>query len=258
MSNLKPQEDFDIFTTADGSPTISLLGGEKMHSLDGALSESLFIYGQCIENILDLPRSSVLSMGLGLGYNELMALGYFQKKNVTDFHLVSFEKVSFLRQSFLSWINGLEKLLASDSNLLQDHLEGFKNSPPKNSLFECYNQILFSLADHFSINPNQYFQFLLESLKSEKFMLLNELTEKNINHFKFNAIFYDAFSGNTDSPLWTQDHLENFIEQYCSEVCTFSTYAATGNLRRALTKNGFKVELQKGFGKKRQSTFAVR
>ena len=40
--------------------------------------------------------------------------------------------------------------------------------------------------------------------------------------------------------------------------CYFSTYAATGNLKRALKEKGFLLEKKAGFGFKRESTFATR
>ncbi|MCJ8275588.1 MAG: hypothetical protein MJK18_02010, partial [Bdellovibrionales bacterium] len=118
----------DILHTADGSPTLSLSGGEKMHSMDGAFSESLFIYGSNVEKGLETKAPKVLSMGLGLGYNEIMSAAFFTSKDVKNFRLCSFESVPELRNYFSSWLRG-------------------EDSP----LNGCYDEILKLFSDHYSI-----------------------------------------------------------------------------------------------------------
>lgn len=236
MSNRKAPLNFDILTTADGSPTLSLNGGEKMHSMDGALAESFYIYAPCIYKAATTPNPSILSMGLGLGYNELIALAYFHKNDIDKFKILSFEKEDFLTSSF--------KLFLQE-----------KSSP----LQQVYSQILKEISAHFDISPKLLRQNAHQSEAGGKFILHQSLTLKNPTPYLFNGILYDAFSSETDKELWNQEYLEQFIQNYCQkENCFFSTYAATGNLKRALKTQGFKLTKKEGFGKKRESTFATR
>ena len=79
VERLSPRtlQDFTIVTTADGSPSLSIEDSsgyvEKMHHAAGAMSESIYIYGEAVQKVLDRRWPlRVLSVGLGLGYNELI------------------------------------------------------------------------------------------------------------------------------------------------------------------------------------------
>ena len=236
MSNGKAPFEYEIILTADGSPTLSLWGGEKMHSLDGALSESLYIYGPAIGAAIENGGSNILSMGLGIGYNEIISHCHFHQKQMTEFHILSFEKVPELRTFFKEWIMDL--------------------STPLN---ECFDNILKQITDQFSIDHNILKQELKTSLNEKRLLILESLESKNPSQKKYQGILYDAFSSNTDDYLWDENHIENFVDQYCDpHKCWFSTYAATGGLKRALKNKGFLLEKKAGFGKKRESTFATR
>lgn len=239
MSNSQTDILFQLHKTADGSPTLSLDGGEKMHSLDGALSESLYVYGSCLEQALDearLAQPRILSMGLGLGYNEWIALALLKINNIDTFDLVSYEKIPFLVSSLENWLQN-------------------NNNP----LTDCYKTIVASIAEHFKLNFEELLEFAKKNLQSQHWRLMSELSIENLLDFRFNVLFYDAFSSETDKSLWSQEHLENFIDQYCqTSPCYLTTYAATGTLNRALKQKGFSVTKKPGFGKKRESTFALR
>ena len=110
MSNGNPLPSFEIEVTADGSPTLRLQGQEPMHSLQGALSETLYIYGPVIELALEQPEPRLLSVGLGLGYNELLTMALSLRAEKT-FSLVSLESEEWLRDEFVSWASGSENSL---------------------------------------------------------------------------------------------------------------------------------------------------
>lgn len=210
--------------------------GEKMHSMDGALSESIYIYGSAIEKCLQVPRPAILSMGLGLGYNELLALCYFYKNKVEDFYIASFEKEAFLIEYFLRWIHN-----------------------ESNPLSHCYQQIASQLEEIFEIPHDELRLFMEQSESNLKVHFFHELTLENQTRKKFNSILYDAYSSATNQELWQQNHLETFMKNYCdSQFCNFATYAATGNLTRALKAQGFDVEKKAGYGNKRESTYGLR
>ena len=234
MSNRKA---YEIIKTADKSPTLSLAGGEKMHSLDGALSETLEIYGPVIEKSSQRDFPTILSMGLGLGYNEILSLGHLYKRNCQSFTLVSFETVDFLRTQWLAWIRG-----------------------EKSELESCYEFILLAIANQLEIDHTKNLKgFALQAISKKQLVLNSALNIENSTETRFQGILYDAFSSNTDQNLWSEEHLNLFLTNYSHpEYCLFSTYAATGTLKRSLIENGFTLEKKKGFGKKRESTYAHR
>lgn len=93
-----------------------------------------------------------------------------------------------------------------------------------------------------------------------------ELISKNesnnlglVSQKKFNVIFYDAFSSNTQSELWSEEFLNKFIIQFSDpSFCIFSTYAKVGSLNRSLKSNQFQFIVKKGFANKRESTLALK
>ncbi len=233
MSNTKSPFSFEIISTKDQSPTLSLNGGEKMHSLEGALSETLYIYAPCVEQSLKAHKPALLSMGLGLGYNEILTSALAlktQRKTI----LYSYEIVPELRNSFTHW--------------LTDQVS---------ELSVCYDQILTLIAKYFEWHPLKIKSHLRELFEAENFRVFSEVEPKNSYGHKFNGIMYDAFSSKSSPALWEEDFLNQFIDEYCDlDFCTLSTYAATGALKRALLSHGFTLEKKKGFGMKRESTFA--
>ncbi len=207
-----------------------------MHSLDGALSESLLIYQNCIKQAIDHSSVHILSMGLGLGYNEIIAATLLLKNKVSDYRLCSFESLPELRIFFMAWLKG-------------QHCE----------LEDVYDQIVTSIARLENLESTQIKKFLLNGFENQAFQIESALPTQNPWPWKFQSILYDAFSAKTDPSLWTEPHLIQFLNEFSDpNFCFFSTYAATGNLKRSLSQQGFTVQKQAGFGKKRESTFAYR
>lgn len=236
MSNDYPPMAFEIFTTADGSPTLSLQGGEKMHSLQGAFSETQYIYAPCVQWAMDMETPCLLSMGLGLGYNEMMAAALLIKNSKTSFYLASFESIPFLRIEFLKWLRG-------------DSAE----------LHTVYEKILNRTSKHYQIDPGSIKKTLLKSFQNNNFVLSECLPAENPFAFRFHSILYDAFSSDTDAKLWSEEHFLNFLDHFSAQNhCCFSTYAATGKLKRALKARQFEYLKKSGFGMKRESTLASR
>ncbi len=236
MSNPKSPFLYESHLTADGSPTLSLDGGEKMHSMEGALAESLYIYRPCIEQALAASRPHILSMGLGLAYNEMITGAVLLTNNISQFKLASFETVDPLKKHCMAWVNDETCELAP-----------------------LYNTILEKVAAQFDLSSDLLKSFLYKALKDQHWTIFDRLPENNPWPWKFHGILYDAFSSETDKDLWTEHHLRHFLKAYgAPDLCYFSTYAATGNLKRSLLQEGFSLEKRKGFGKKRESTHAKR
>lgn len=243
---------FIFETTADESPTVRIVSepvtssaegdlSEAMHSLKGAFSETVYIYGTAIETALTKGfQPSVLSMGLGLGYVELLAAGLFLKNGVLP-HAggVSFEIIPELRAWFQSW-------LAGDSAALPAEFH------------RTYDEIARRTAVHLAVDADEIRSALAGLVREKRWRIEEALTTRTVFQVRFGCICFDAFSSKTTPDLWTEEFLKNFLAAAADERCVLSTYACTGALKRALRDAGFSLDIRMGFASKRDSTFAVR
>lgn len=241
MGNPNPTPKFQTFPTKDGSPTVIGPEGEPMHSRAGALSESLYIYGSVIAQGFEcFEHPHILSVGLGLGYNELIvaAQSFLQEK---DFSLHSREVHPLLTQAFTRW--------------LKDSAE----DTPDNSLHGTYDQILYAVASGMKVKPLGLKGLLREAMGSKAFSLGGSLEENTPPpEMAFNIVLFDAYSSKTSPELWDEQFLQMFLDKWCAPKCLFTTYAKTGPLKRALLNGGFSIEKRPGFAGKRDSTLAHR
>lgn len=242
---VSPTGTYQIEETADGSPTLRLAGGdgfgESMHNLKGALSETLYIYRLPLTHVSDwqLAEPRVLSLGLGLGYNELLVAAHFLERGHASWKMVSYESVDWLREQFLDWL--------------------FDRPPVDPQLAQAYTRITELLAAEFrSLNAKAIKSALAQQMNLGNWILAEALKPGTPVPFKCHTIFYDAFSSHTCPELWEQTHLEQFLEEAAAVPCALATYAATGALTRALRSRNFEVHKVPGFGGKRQSTLAIR
>lgn len=229
----------EIFVTADGSPTLSYKRedgyAEKMHHSGGAFSESVYIYLEALKLNPSPSRPRVFSVGLGLAYNEMLAVGWFTQQQITDFEVWSFESVAALRDGFRLW------------------LEGDDQGP----LAETYNLIEERTARHFELKPGAVREALKAALKSSRLHLQNSFPDDR-PEARANVIFYDAYSRKMNAELWDERILTESLEPVLEERCILATYAATGSLNRALKHLGFRLIEKAGFQGKRESTLAIR
>ncbi|MCM2352262.1 MAG: MnmC family methyltransferase [Pseudobdellovibrio sp.] len=232
-------KSFVIELTADGSPTLRLKSSnalhpekmpESMHHSGGAAAETLYIYTGPFKNTLqalsELKQNqlSVGVVGLGLGYIELSVLQNLAANPAISANLTSFEKEAELVEAFTAWLNGKEN---KTYDLICEKLSADKNK------IQNYSRLL-------------------------DWKKLGELTAETSILQPFHFIAYDAFSQFTDGPLWTDEFLDFFLTQLCAKDCVFATYACTGNLKRALQRNGFLFIKRPGFSGKRDATLALR
>ena len=96
---------YQFIETRDGSPSLrNLATGEPMHNLAGAFHESLYIYFEGLRKSMSFSSNPhILSVGLGLAYNELISVAYFKKSNICNFKLVSYEKEQTLIDGIREW-----------------------------------------------------------------------------------------------------------------------------------------------------------
>lgn len=288
MSNLivDKQTHYEFFATADGSPSIRLSSTkyrpEAMHHCDGALSESLFIYYQVLNEALARgcpPR--VLSVGLGCGYNELITAAHYlqlvQLRNsdlkatkanaalteLNAFYIESFEGDTNLRETFLQWLGESphpDDISDPNNTSVGATSIGAATLAPdiKSQLRHTFDQVLILVCAHFKITPHELKIFLSQLKEKNQFVLREWLTENTVFTQTFGVIFFDAFSNQSTPELWTEDFLVQFLARASANKCGFATYAATGALNRALKLSHFIRHSQPGFSGKRESTRAFK
>lgn len=237
MWNLPSQTE--IFVTSDGSPTLCFKRAdgyaEKMHHSGGALSESLYIYHHALLEGLHLGAPRVLSVGLGLGYNELIAAGEFLRRGTTDFRLWSFETVPALREGFLAWTAG--------------ETEG--------DLLPILDDVALQVAAHFAVEASQL-RAWLQNARENGFWEMRTTFPEDLEGVQANVVFYDAYSRKMDPELWDEEALVQALDRHLEPRAVLATYAATGALNRTLRRLGFRPIPKAGFMGKRESTLAIR
>lgn len=203
--------------------------GEPMHSKKGAFSESDYIYSQGCQLYIDknpnLNHYKAVSVGLGLGYNELLIAYKFIDLNDGSFQIYSYEKESFLVEAFRKRVERPSKYPA--------FWKPFEKAP-KTQLLKIQKVIL------------------------DETVYCGEIHKENLNPF-FGSVLvcFDAYSSKTNGDLWDENFLNRMLKDthLGSVLCT---YAATGSLNRALKNNSYTNIHKKGFKGKRQSTCAFK
>ncbi len=247
MENTK----FQFITTEDDSVSarIGSLGSPKeecseaMHSLRGAFSETVYIYGTAIQKAADEQfNERTLSMGLGLGYVELLsaAIALNANRKVAG---ESFELVPELRDYFLAWLSETQ---TKSSDLIPTDFRA------------AYDSICSRTADVYKVEPARLKSAFAEAVKIGDWKIREALDATTDFAEPFGCICFDAFSSKTTPDLWSEDFLRNFLQKTAAPHSVLSTYACTGALKRALKTENFSVTIREGFSSKRDSTFAVR
>ena len=241
---------FSLETTLDGSPTLRLLNqfqadsdrAESMHHSGGAFSESLYIYGEIIDLGMKKLRSmvqpvQVLSVGLGLGYNELLVAAYALKYNLhSSVQITSFEIVEGLKSCFLNYCE--QKDLPSE-------------------IQKTYDLMLNFYEKHFTLKKNDLLAFLSDLYQEKKWIINSDFSTYN-EKSEFHILLYDAFSGKTNQELWTEDFLSQKLKMISASQAIFATYACRASLKKALQKSNYNLLIKEGFQGKRNCTQARR
>lgn len=230
----------EFVTTEDGSLSLATTyeNGicEKMHHFRGALSESIYIYEPAINWILqqNLPQVHIMSLGLGLGYNEFIAAAVAAKlPSPPKIQLTTFEIDLDLKTHFIEWLYGRP-----------------------DAWTEQYDQILNLIANHYAITAKTLKSTLCDWHQLEHWKLQGAFPQTLPQSDQYHAVMYDAFSRKMDEMLWQESFLSEFLRHNVARPAAFATYASTGNLKRALKTNGFEWQHKSGFGGKKESTLA--
>lgn len=239
---MRKASDFSVLTTGDGSYSLSIANStgyvEKMHHAAGAMSESLYIYGSAIEMVFEKRwPARILSLGLGLGYNEFLSAAYALKfgASPSTCALYSFETEPVLTESLLKWLNG--------------------GVSPFN---ELYDDIVKRAETAMGISATAIRDWLREANATKSWDIRGAFPDQAGGVERITCVLYDAFSNKMTEELWSEPFLVETMKRMTADNCVFATYAATGALKRALRSLGFQQLEKPGFAGKRESTMAVR
>lgn len=243
MSSCNTLSPFHFELTRDGSPTLRLDQNrerlsEAMHSSNGAFSESVYIYAQAMEMALrdlQVRHLGFASVGLGLGYNELIwACLMIRHERVGT--LESFEIIPELREYFMAWVEG---------------------KPIPMEFQAAYNLILTRCCGRWELKGEAVRAWLEVQRATHQWQIREAFPPSELSR-SYHCVLFDVFSAHTSPELWCTEVLQSLFSELCAHQCVFTTYAATGNLKRALRKAGFQIYKREGFAGKRESTLAVR
>lgn len=233
--------NFEPELTRDGSPTLRWTAhpqAESMHHRGGAFSETCLIYGKALEWGFTRGVYSVASVGLGLGYNEILTAVYSLKYNIPTekLTLLSFEVNEALQDTLVSYIEGT----------------------CVSSIGEIYDLILGFFESSYGFSKEKIKSVLIDMKQKHNWLLLGPLSQNTHINNKVGIWLYDAFSSKTSPELWSENFLRDLFKSHSLPCSVLSTYACTGALRRALIENDFKFLKAEGFEGKRNSSFAFR
>lgn len=236
--------------TEDGSPSFrpqfSESTGELMHSRKGALSESLEIYAPLVQQVAKessqrgFRQPRILSVGLGMGYNEIISLAICHKT------------FSDLQPQILSWEID-SKLRTGFERFFLTAISGLGSEFDK-----AYTAMVGQIAEQTEVSSSVLRELVVNALSTQRLVLSAALQKPFIEvQCGFHGILYDAFSSKTNPELWSEEFLLDFLKHFChADFCLFGTYASTGALKRALKTHQFCVQNRQGFGGKRESIWA--
>lgn len=202
----------NVIQTADGSSTIiNEEINQTYHSVNGAVSESKYVF---IENGLkriDKKKVAVFEVGFGTGLNAALTCIEAIKNNIyVDY--VTIEKYP-LSVEIIDKLQFEEEIKSTNSII-------------NNAKWDSFNKI----NDHFSIKK------------------INEDFIRYKFDMKFDLIYFDAFSYDICPELWSEEIFQN-IYQNLNENGILVTYSSKGIVKENLRKSGFDVKRIPGFKK---------
>ena len=218
-----------IILTEDGSKTLfNETIGEHYHSTRGALQESKHVFLQAglvhTASLFPEQELSVLEVGFGTGLNFLVSMNYALDHQIS------------LRYT------GVEAFPITDEEL---------------GSTDYQNYVKPELWDAFSSKYNSCIDQRQVLLPGQSLEILNQGIAAVPAVQNYHLVYYDAFSLQYQPEMWSNEVIEH-TASFLQPGGVFVTYAITGNLKRALTSFGFKVEKLVGAPGKRQMLRATR
>jgi hypothetical protein len=243
------ETSFEVEFTEDGSPSLrqrtsaisTAQKGESMHHSGGAFSETELIYAGPIRRALPALKSPhFVSVGLGLGYVELVIARECLRAGQGDFTLDSWESEACLRNAFRAWV--FAEPLAREIHAVYDQVAEFVLRDADIDV----GQIKKNLQEKYETKGWQIRQALLSPHPTDPMLR------------RANGVLFDAFSAKTTPELWTEEFLSTYFTENLAEDSFVSTYASRTTLKKALRQSGFQTLIREGFKGKRNSTLAFK
>ena len=200
-----------IINTTDGSHTIYLPGmDEQYHSVNGAITESEYVYIDKGYNFKNSVNINVFEVGFGTGLNCLLTAIEANKRKIETVY-TSIEKFP-LSQTITQQLN-YGKIISEEG---QELFEKIHSSP--------WEEV---------VEISEYFR-----LKKINADLGTHVFGKKES---YDVIYYDAFGPDKQPEMWTNEIFRK-INAVSSDNCALVTYSAKGEVRRQLTASGFIME----------------
>lgn len=249
---------FHLLKTLDGSYSATSsktnqMDQESMHSSQGAFTETEYIYGEAIQFCLEhIQKAHIVNLGLGIAYNEMSVFcraiatldGLKDALAKNDFKLEDKHKISITSYEIHPELN-------------QHFLDYLQDACKNPMLKKAYDHIFSLYLEKFDLEAKAVKTYALALYKEKHWRLQEEVLANYQSLKKVNCFLFDAYSKAASSELWSPEFLDDFLAK-ADEQCILSTYAATGDLNRALRKQSFWIHSRAGFAFKRQSTWALK
>ncbi|QEM02223.1 tRNA (5-methylaminomethyl-2-thiouridine)(34)-methyltransferase MnmD [Mucilaginibacter rubeus] len=221
--------ELTIVPTADGSNTIyNAEVGEHYHSRHGALQESLHVFVKSgLQYFLERNNTSgvsILEVGFGTGLNFLLTAdactGTQIKLDYTGIEAYPVSAEMMAQTGYQQYIPGLlwEQFNNNYSAALTDRVQ-----------IDATNQLCIAHSKLLDFNTDE----------------------------QFDIIYFDAFAAAHQPEMWDEEAISHTVS-FLKPGGVFVTYAITGNLKRMLKSQGFKIEKAPGAPGKREMLRAVK
>ena len=226
---------YDLIKTQDGSYTLkNIQYDEPYHSFQGALYEAqnLYIKQSNIEYFLLTHNTAcILDVGLGLGYNALETIKlWFKSDTLCTVQMISVEKdvklFNYFRSGNAPWMLGWDEFSKSLSSSLKQVSSEIFTVEFKHPYKSCVFEWVVILNDALNID---FSMFLKQPI---------------------NFIWHDPFSYKNNPQLWDENWFKN-IKEYCDSNVILLTYSVAKVVRLVLEKAGWKYNIIKTTGLKR-------
>jgi tRNA U34 5-methylaminomethyl-2-thiouridine-forming methyltransferase MnmC len=200
-----------IINTSDGSHTIYLPEmNEQYHSLNGAITESNYVYIDNGYNFHPCKIPKVFEVGFGTGLNCLLTALQAEKDKRPTFY-IAIEKYP-LEKNVTRLLNFGQLISVEAQHIFE-------------KIHDCnWNEVV-------SISKN----FSLLKIKAD-------LIDYNLTQIEnCNVIYFDAFGPDKQPEMWTP-LIFNKISSLTAAGGVLVTYSAKGEVRRELATSGFEME----------------
>lgn len=220
----------EIITTADGSHSLYVPDlDEHYHSYHGSIKESQRVFIELgLEHVAEKVDSiSILEVGMGTGLNVLMTALANEglKKNIRYDAIEAFP----LEDELLNQLNYADQLL----------------HPSATELFEAIHSAPWNEGTAITD------LFVLTKIEAP-------IEAIDFSPEQYDLIYFDAFAPEVQGELWTDDIFAK-MHAILKPGGVLSTYCVKGDVKRALIKQGFRIEKHKGpDGGKREVLRAIK